>query len=290
MFPCAQTTNILCTGRTEIIRYERSFPVLPLRLQCPVQMVTALEDKEAFPSQTQSFTAGLGLPVPLQSWEMPSISNRGGPSLGPQNCWGLGCLCHICHFSFALLMTKLPPSLICLVWVFLELSLALMRDLYLKVVPQSAADRAEVLLMTIQTVPGVQLLIYFFTSRAIEKKNKHGIFCPSHKHLAIHILVIFNEWLLLNMPSEFWPHLRFNWCLNFPVMIEADFLTIAALCWQTRFRSSLPDLHRPICQEVFAKDALCTRFVFWVKPLCALMLCISFELNFNCSIFNLPPF
>lgn len=90
-------------------------------------------------------------------------------------------------------MTKLPPSLICLVWVFLELSLALMRDLYLKVVPQSAADRAEVLLMTIQTVPGVQLLIYFFTSRAIEKKNKHGIFCPSHKHLAIHILVIFNE-------------------------------------------------------------------------------------------------
>lgn len=72
-------------------------------------------------------------------------------------------------------------------------------------------------------------------------------------------------------------------------MIEADFLTIAALCWHTKLRSVLPDFHRPIWQEVFAKDPLCTRFVFWVKPVCAVMLSISFELNFNCSIFNLPP-
>lgn len=86
-----------------------------------------------------------------------------------------------------------------------------MRDLCLQVVLQSTAGGAEVLLMTIQTVPGVQLLLYgFFSSRAIEKKNKHGIFCPSHKHLVIHILVIFHQWWLLNMPGEFQLHLRFS--------------------------------------------------------------------------------
>lgn len=136
--------------------------------------------------------------------------------------------------------------------------------------------------MTIQAVPGVQLLLYiFFTSRAIEKKNKYGIFCPSHKHLVIHILVIFHQWWLLNMPGEFQLHLRFSWCLSFPAMTEAAFPTIAALRWQTKLGSVLPDLHRPIWQEVFAKDPLCTRFVSGVKPVCAAMLCISFELNFN---------
>lgn len=64
-------------------------------------------------------------------------------------------------------------------------------------------------------------------------------------------------------------------------MTEAAFPAIAALRWQTKLGSVLPDLHRLIWQEVFAKDPLCTRFVFEVKPVCAAMLCISFELNFN---------
>lgn len=64
--------------------------------------------------------------------------------------------------------------------------------------------------MTIQTVPGVQLLLCIFFTPRVQEKNKYRMFYPLHKHLAIHILVIFQEWLLLNMPAEFQPHLRFS--------------------------------------------------------------------------------
>lgn len=187
-------------------------------------------------------------------------------------------------------MTQLPPSLVWLVWVFLEFSLCSDEGFVSEGCTSecswwsrgTADDNPDCTRCAVT-------FIYFFTSRAIEKQNKYGILCPSHKHLAIHILVIFYEWLLLIMPSEFQPHLRFSWCWNFPAVTEADFITIAALCWQTKLGSVLPDLHRSIWQKVFAKDPLCTSFVFWLKHFCAVMLCITFEMNFNRSIFNFPP-
>lgn len=114
----------------------------------------------------------------------------------------------------------------------------------------------------------------FFTSRAKEKKNKYGIFCPSHKRLAIHTLVIFCEWFLLHMPNEFQPHLRFSWCLNFPAMTEADFLTIAALCWQTN-----SGLFCQICTDPSGRRCLlrihCTPVLFSGLNLSVQWCCVS---------------
>lgn len=85
MFSCAQTTNILCTGRTEIIHYRRSFPVLPLRWQCPVQMVTALEDKQAFPSQTQRVSLqGWGCQSPCRAGKCPQSAAGEEPPWTPR--------------------------------------------------------------------------------------------------------------------------------------------------------------------------------------------------------------
>lgn len=93
-----------------------SLPVLPFRLQCPGQVVAPLQDKEASPARPRGFSAARGA-RPWQSWEMLWLSSRRSLS-APEL---LGCL--TCHFSLALLMTQLPPSLVWLVWVSLELSL-----------------------------------------------------------------------------------------------------------------------------------------------------------------------
>lgn len=85
MFPCAQTVNTSCTGRTEIIHCGRSFPVLPFRFAGSSAGGDSTAAQRGF-SQTDSegFSTGLGVPVPWQSWEMPSLSSRGGASLPPE--------------------------------------------------------------------------------------------------------------------------------------------------------------------------------------------------------------
>lgn len=52
-----------------------SLPVLPFRLQCPGQVVAALQDKEASPARPRGFSAAGGA-RPWQSWEMPWLSSR----------------------------------------------------------------------------------------------------------------------------------------------------------------------------------------------------------------------
>lgn len=125
MFPCAQTMNLGCTGRTEIIHCGRSFPALPFRLQCPVQVVTALQDKEAFPSQTQRVSLQVwGCQSPGRAGKCPHSAAREEPLCTTRAAApGPGWVCHTYHFKFALLMTQLPPSLVWLVWVSLEFSL-----------------------------------------------------------------------------------------------------------------------------------------------------------------------